>query len=105
MQAWRRGVSTASAETRSPARRAVRDLLPIVPWCYLVVLATLVLAPSVAHAFTLDDVAAKAEKLAGAAYQKPNTSLPKALKSLTYDQYRDIRFKPERALWRNRKLP
>jgi periplasmic glucans biosynthesis protein len=83
----------------------VRDLLPIVPWCYLVVLATLVLAPSVAHAFTLDDVAAKAEKLAGAAYQKPNTSLPKALKSLTYDQYRDIRFKPERALWRNRKLP
>jgi glucans biosynthesis protein len=71
----------------------------------LTVLVVLLSVPVIAHAFSLDDVASRAEKLAGAAYQKPNTSLPKTIKSLTYDQYRDIRFKPERALWRNSKLP
>jgi len=27
------------------------------------------------------------------------------LQELTYDQYRDIRFKPDRAWWRSSKLP
>jgi periplasmic glucans biosynthesis protein len=58
-----------------------------------------------AHAFSLDDVAARATKLAGAPYQKPGGALPKSLKALTYDQHRDIRFRPDRALWRNAKLP
>ena len=77
----------------------------------VVVLSTLALwvglAPSgaEARAFSLDDVAARAEKLAAASYQKPNATLPKTIKSLTYDQYRDIRFRPERALWRTSKLP
>lgn len=32
-------------------------------------------------------------------------ALPRELASLNYDQYRDIRFKPERALWRKENLP
>jgi periplasmic glucans biosynthesis protein len=71
----------------------------------LVLLTVLVLTSADARAFGLDDVAGRAEKLAAAAYQKPSVALPKAIKALTYDQYRDIRFRPERALWRNVKLP
>src|SRR5262249_22261531 len=70
-----------------------------------VVVVALVLASAEACAFSLDDVAARAEKLAAAPYQKPNTGLPKGIKALSYDQYRDIRYRPERALWRNTKLP
>jgi glucan biosynthesis protein len=71
----------------------------------LAVLVALVLTGTAASAFSLDDVAARAEKLATASYQKPGASLPKTIKSLGYDQYRDIRFRPDRALWRNGKLP
>jgi glucans biosynthesis protein len=71
----------------------------------LVLLTVLVLTSADARAFGLDDVAGRAEKLAAAPYQKPSVALPKAIKALTYDQYRDIRFRPERALWRNVKLP
>jgi glucans biosynthesis protein len=56
-------------------------------------------------AFGFDDVARQAQELAAAAYKKPDVNLPKALQELTYDQYRDIRFKPEQALWRKAKLP
>ena len=58
-----------------------------------------------AGAFDFEDVAARASKLAAAAYQKPAGGLPKSIKALNYDQYRDIRFRPERALWRQAKLP
>ena len=43
--------------------------------------------------------------LAAASYKKPDVNLPKELQELTYDQYRDIRFRPDRALWRAAKLP
>jgi glucans biosynthesis protein len=72
--------------------------------CALIVLSLVVVATR-AHAFGLDDVAAQAAKLASSPFQKPGGSLPKSLKALTYDQHRDIRFRPERALWRNTKLP
>ncbi|HXH84359.1 MAG TPA: glucan biosynthesis protein G [Candidatus Tectomicrobia bacterium] len=58
-----------------------------------------------AWAFGLDDVAARAAKLAASPYRKPAPALPETLKTLTYDQYRDIRFRPERALWRDARLP
>lgn len=54
-----------------------------------------------ARGFTLDDVARRAQDLANAPYRKPSNSLPDAIRHLTYDQYRDIRFRPERALWRD----
>ena len=56
-------------------------------------------------AFGFEDVAQRAKQLAATAYKKPDVALPKALQELTYDQYRDIRYKPDRALWRNAKLP
>lgn len=61
--------------------------------------------PFAAQAFDLDDVAARAKELAAVAYKAPATSLPPELRDLDYDAYRDIRFKPERALWRAEKLP
>ncbi len=38
-------------------------------------------------------------------YKAPDTKLPENLKNLDYDHYRQIRFLPERALWRREKLP
>jgi glucans biosynthesis protein len=71
----------------------------------LAVLMMVSLGSSLASAFGLDDVSARAEKLAGAPYKAPGNGLPKALKALGYDQYRDIRFRPGRALWHGTGLP
>ena len=38
---------------------------------------------------------------ANAAFEPPVASLPEGLRDITYDQYRAIRFRPERALWRD----
>jgi periplasmic glucans biosynthesis protein len=46
-----------------------------------------------------------ARDAAGKPYKAPDTKLPDNLKNLDYDHYRQIRFQPERALWRNEKLP
>ena len=51
-------------------------------------------------AFDFDDVALRARQLADAPYQKPAGNLPAELQNLSYDRYRDIRFKPEMSLWR-----
>ena len=56
-------------------------------------------------AFGFDDVAEKARQLAAASYNKPAKNLSKPLEALTYDQYRDIRFRPDKAYWRNLRLP
>ena len=58
-----------------------------------------------AQAFEFTDVATRAEQLAAAGYQKPAATLPKELQSLEYDQYWNIRFKPEKAPWHGAKLP
>jgi periplasmic glucans biosynthesis protein len=46
-----------------------------------------------------------ARTLAAQPYRPPESRTPEALRSLSYDQIRDIRFKPARALWRNEQLP
>src|SRR3954454_11966024 len=38
-------------------------------------------------------------------YKAADTKLPDNLKNIDYDQYRQIRFVPEHALWRGEKLP
>ena len=58
-----------------------------------------------AFAFSFDDVARSAEQLAAAPYKKPADSLPKELTSLTQEQYREIRYRPEASWWRDAKLP
>jgi glucans biosynthesis protein len=45
-----------------------------------------------------------AQQRAGQAYQDNPAPLPDRLKNLTYDQYRDIRFLPDHALWRDQGL-
>lgn len=58
-----------------------------------------------AWAFNFEDVATQAKALAAAPYKRPKGELPKALLDLNYDQYRDIRFNPDKALWRDARLP
>ncbi len=65
----------------------------------------LVAGASVAQAFGLDDVGARASSLAARPYKAPAVNLPAQLRDLDYDAYRDIRFRPEKALWRAEKLP
>jgi glucans biosynthesis protein len=69
----------------------------------LLVCATLALTSAQAWAALFDDVGARARQLA----ERPYVAEPKpvAADALTYDQYRDIRFRPDRSLWRDQKLP
>ncbi len=55
--------------------------------------------------FDANAVRNRARELAQKPYKKPNTPLPPPLADLQYDAYRDIRFLPERALWRGDGLP
>ncbi len=47
----------------------------------------------------------RAEILAAAAFRQESTELPPFLAALDYDQYRDIRYHPDAALWRRDGLP
>jgi glucans biosynthesis protein len=58
-----------------------------------------------ARAFDFDELAAHAQRLAESAYRGNGAAIPDELKRLTYDQYRDIRFRPDNALWRDKGLP
>jgi glucans biosynthesis protein len=49
-------------------------------------------------------VTAKARALAAQPYSPPDTDLPQALAHLTHDQYQNIRFRAERALWHGHSL-
>src|SRR4029078_2171220 len=61
--------------------------------------------PGLACAIGFDDVAERARELAAAAYKAPVSQLPTELRELDYEAYRDIRFRPDHALWRAEKLP
>jgi glucans biosynthesis protein len=58
-----------------------------------------------AVAFDFDDVAELARRKANAPYEPPDRAQPAELEALGYDRYRDIRFRPDRALWRDQDLP
>src|SRR5215831_1944163 len=55
--------------------------------------------------FSGADVLKQARALATEKFVRPKADLPKALQELSYDQYRDIRFKRERAIWSSQGLP
>lgn len=75
----------------SAARLLVRPAL---------LLVSILLVPySSASAFEFQDVAERAKKLAATAYKKPEKNIPSEVESLNYDQYRDIRFKPDKRRW------
>ena len=69
----------------------------------LLILALIPCIPALA--FEFNDVAKKAKQLSSTSYKAPQKNISKALENLNYDQYRDIRFKPERAYWHADKLP
>lgn len=50
-------------------------------------------------------VAAQAEALAAKPWRDEPPPLPEALRTMSYDQMRDIRFRPDQALWRKEGLP
>jgi periplasmic glucans biosynthesis protein len=52
-----------------------------------------------ARPFSPADVLKQARALAAEKFVQPKADLPKAFQELSYDQYRDIRFKRERAIW------
>src|SRR5687767_8593712 len=58
-----------------------------------------------AYAFGFEDVAKRAEQLAKKPFKPVSRKPPAELAALTYDQYRDIRFNPNQALWRPENLP
>ncbi|WP_394568810.1 glucan biosynthesis protein G [Bradyrhizobium sp. 31Argb] len=72
-------------------------------------LPTLVLFPGTEAVATVpfdaSTVRELARSLASKSFEAPDEKLPAELKDLNYDQYRSIRFMPERALWRADKLP
>ena len=58
-----------------------------------------------APTFGFDDVAAIAERESAAPYIAPQPRLPAELVGLGYDALRDIRYRPEKAIWRDQGLP
>ena len=62
-------------------------------------------APSGQGTFSLETVRDLAREAAGRDYEAPDESLPDYLSDIGYDEYRDIRFRPDQALWRDENLP
>jgi glucans biosynthesis protein len=54
--------------------------------------------------FTIEEVIRKARDLAGKPYQEPPKVSDQLLK-MGYDAWRDIRFRPEKSIWRGKALP
>lgn len=87
-----------------PARfgRAVATfalLLLAAPW------AAAQTVPAAVDNPTFSVVAERARALAAQPYVAPAGKLPADLAALNYDRHRDIRFRPERGLWRDAGLP
>ena len=62
-------------------------------------------APPAPHgAFSFADVRQLAHERAAHEYRPVDQSLPASLANLTYDQFRDIRYRPASALWRGQSL-
>src|SRR5690349_4001258 len=55
---------------------------------------------SPAPKFAFETVQGIARDLAKQNYSDDPGNLPQSLRDLSYDRYRDIRFKPEQSLWR-----
>lgn len=86
-----------------------RPLLPLIRTCLMAnaILIACVLA-SVANAAAPDlfaQVAERARVLASRPHDDSKPRLPEALSTMSYDQMRDIRFKPDQALWHQQGLP
>ncbi|HEU4430686.1 MAG TPA: glucan biosynthesis protein, partial [Myxococcota bacterium] len=74
-------------------------------WFLVVAVFVCAHAPAPAHAFEWKDVAERARALAAEPYRDPSGRVPDWLVGITYDEYRDIRFRPAWSLWRDTPSP
>jgi glucans biosynthesis protein len=81
-------------------RRTPTTLGRIGPVIGLIVALLGLLPSSPAFPFSFEDVARRAKQLAAAGFKKP-AGPPKELANLSQEQYREIRFKPDKLLWRS----
>ncbi len=63
------------------------------------------LAVGPARGFDFGDVTERARTLAEAPYVAPSGQVPDWLLRISYDEYRDVRFRPARSLWRGTSSP
>ena len=107
------GVIKRSLERKLESRILHREKGGKVKKLVLLILAFgagLILQPHLSQArtkaepFGLKNVISRARELAAKPFQAPQ-KVPDFLRKLDYDQWRDIRFRSEKALWRNEKLP
>lgn len=75
-------------------------------------LATLLLKPDAVlaesgdtQAFSWEGLKAQARKLAQTAYRPPDEAVTEALAKLNYDQYRNISFRHDKAIWKGEPFP
>jgi glucans biosynthesis protein len=81
-------------------------LRPLRRWAVLAALQTLLLGASAqAQTFDFESVSRIAQTRAAEPYRANSDKLPPELANITYDQLRDIRFKPAQSVWRADKLP
>ena len=59
---------------------------------------------AVGSGFRLDTVEAKARKLAAEPFVADSERVPTWLREVSYDEWRDIRFRPDESIWRSAKL-
>ncbi len=83
------------------ARRAGRAAPVVAGLVWAVVSAAVLARPAPASAFGLPDVAAKAAQLAKQSFDDTR-NVPDWLLKINYDQWRDIRYRPDAALWADR---
>lgn len=70
------------------------------------VMAVICLSPVSSHAkLGFEDVVGKAQQLAKEPFQDSKDKVPEWMLNMSYDQWRDIRFRTERSLWRKERLP
>jgi glucans biosynthesis protein len=78
---------------------------PRAPFAALTLASVLALSAPLAHAWSLEDVAALASQRTKTPFKEASHAVPAELAKMDYDDYRDIRFKPDNTLWRAEKLP
>jgi glucans biosynthesis protein len=112
-------MSTKAVFTRDTLFRTATTNLPVIArLCVLSILPLLFLAsvhaqpsptpspaPENGKPFTIETVEEQARALLNQPYAQDTGTLPEILSQLNYDQYRDIRYKPDKSLWRNEDLP
>ncbi len=74
---------------------------PIVP---LALLLVFIAGAASAEPFSFDEVVSRARALGEQPFAPP-AEVPEWLTEISYDQWRDIRYRPEAALWRDEKRP